>query len=182
MTNYIFFVIMFILISICIFLIKDIFSKVKMNKIKSFINILKLIFIMIIIFYIIFCFKQFFLLRKLKNFGTQVSYSLGDYKITYGKYPKNIIKLNNYKGYQERKYYSLWPITHKFNLIGFEKNNKYKYIFYAYGLDGDDDSLKKTYKINFIYALLPPKDGDIILDRDSLKLIKVGEDIFNQKK
>lgn len=184
MSKYIFLLIIIIIVGMCISIFINIFLQFKKKKfsfIKDSKNIIKITIIIVMLFYGIWSYQRYLLLVKLKYFSNEVASLLTSYKTTYGNYPRSISELDSYETYKQKKHYLLLPISHEFGLIGYEQGEKYKYTFYAYGFDNDDDKLKNTYGIDFIYALFPNKDGDIILDNDSLKEIKLWENINNQK-
>ena len=181
MSKFIFFILIFIILIICVLIIKNLFLQIKRKGFELSKNILKLLILIVFIAYGLWAFHGYLLLVKVENFGSEISALLSGYKTIYGKYPINISELKNYEEYKEKKHYLMWPLTHEFGLIGIEDEDGYKYTFYAYGLDDDDDKLAKIYDINFIYAFFPFKDGDIILDKDKIKEIKLWEE-FNKSK
>jgi len=182
MNKYLFIIILSILIMICILLLIFIIKSIIKNKLLVFKNprfILKLILMLILSSYTIWGFQRFLLLVKLFNFKNEVISLLTAFEATHGVYPKNIDELMRHEYFKEKTKHLLFPLKHKFGLFGNTQGEIYNYIFYAYGLDNDDDKIVRTYEINYLYALIPHIDGDIILDKDRLEEIKLYEKLFN---
>ena len=69
--------------------------------------------------------------------------------------------------------WKMGSLRYKFGYIGTcePKEKKLYFVFYWYGLDKDDDNLKKTYSLNYLYIFCPYLDGDIIVKKGWTKQI-----------
>ena len=136
-------------------------------------NLLIILGLIISISYFINSINNFLLLFKIEKFGNEIFSIVAGYRGVKGEYPTNSQQLIGYENFQKIKKWKMGTTDHKFGFIGtiVPKEEKLNFIFYAYGFDNDDDELKISYPLNYIYIFWPFLDGDIIVKKNWIKQI-----------
>ncbi|MBD3375543.1 hypothetical protein GF406_10950 [candidate division KSB1 bacterium] len=168
-TTSIFLLSLLLIISIILLLYTFLKTKCKKSLIPKRLIIYKIVIVFLII-YGIFTYSKMLKLGIIYTFSRQIEDILISYSSINGNFPTSINQLNEFKPFIDSKKRKFIFTKPNFDLICNFTNGKYEYVFYSFGLDGDDDKLNPTYEPDLSYAFLPRKNGDIILKDGSLYL------------
>ncbi|MBD3197234.1 MAG: hypothetical protein GF317_19425 [Candidatus Lokiarchaeota archaeon] len=168
MNKFISFSLFTILIIFCVILFWAIIYKHKKSKfVINFISrinfLIQLLLLLIVFLYSFIIYNRLQLLSKIEHFSNEIESILINYNITNGVYPNSMQELNNFNLYNSKKFWALYPHNAKFDLKIQTLDEGIEYTFYSYGLDGDNDNLKRLYNINYLLSFVPYLNGDLLI-------------------